>query len=546
MINLLVQKVAFGLKRKSITTPAQWAETYRVMKKGKWLFTYHPWLYELHNITSPLIVGEKSAQMGFTEWALNMTFFNIDILQTDCLYILPTNDDASDFSASRFNPALESSPHLQNLFDAVQNVNMKRAGQATLYVRGSRSRNKLKSIPTGFIVFDEMAEMVQNNVPLALERASGQDEKQILMISTPTIPDKNIDAFYKQTTQEVYFFRCPCCSRFITFDFTNLVITAESIIDRNIINSHYICTYCHNPLPSDKFNYLKPKDLGGNACYVPQFSNRINRGVTINQLFSSFLKPHEIATSYLKSLTDPSSEQEFYNSKLGVPHVVAGAQITDQNIINCTRSYKKCDPWENPITMGIDVGRVLHVVIEEWKLPKNRTPGLEINDESICKVINEFTISDVDAFLTLDQFFTKYNVNFAVIDRQPETREAYKFATRFYGLVYLCQYGKGINGKQININKDELTITVDRTSWLDLSFSRFKNQTILLPQDTSEEYKRHIKEPVRLYRKDSTGNQIGFYDSAKADHFAHARNYSEIAFNVLMHQGQSADMYKIM
>ena len=56
---------------------------------------------------------------------------------------------------------------------------------------------------------------------------------------------------------------------------------------------------------------------------------------------------------------------------------------------------------------------------------------------------------------------------------------------------------------------------------------------IKLPYDISMEYKEHMKALVRIYSKDSSGNPIGRYENGNdADHFAHARNYAEIAFAV--------------
>src|SRR5262249_14884021 len=159
-----------------------------------------------------LNVGQKAAQMGFTETVLNIVFYHIDVKAVDCLYVLPAKTpDASDFSAARFDPALESSPHLANLFSDVKNVGHKRAGTATLYVRGSRSRAGLKSIPTGLIILDEVDEFDQENIPLAMERAAGQVEKMVWMISTPTIDNFGINKYYLQSSQNHFHFKCPCC-----------------------------------------------------------------------------------------------------------------------------------------------------------------------------------------------------------------------------------------------------------------------------------------------------------------------------------------------
>ena len=534
---MLAERIATGLKRKSITSCSRWAENYRFIKGIPWRFRRHPWLREMHDCDSNLVVGQKAAQMGFTEWALNTCFYEIDIHGHDVLYVLPSKDDASDFSSGRFDPALESSPHLKNLFSDVSNVGHKRAGQSNLYVRGSRSRSKLKSIPTGVIIFDELDEMTQENIPLARERASGQDRKLELMISTPTFDEMGINSYFQKTTQEEFFFKCPGCSRLINLDFPGcLVITADRVEDPGIKNSHLICTQCNKIL----HHHDKPEWLS-TGRFVPQFSDRDGRGFSVNQFYSSAeaCSPPEMAKAYLLSLYDPSAEQEFFNSKLGKTHVVKGAQVLDTEIQSCYGSYRNGSRPQSPIvTMGVDVGKRLHVCIEEWTLPSVVTSTL--NELSTCRLLLATTVNE---FEELAPLLFDYNVKGCVIDKQPETRKAYEFACKYWGMVKLCIYVRGISSRQVSMSaEEEQVITVDRTSWLDLSLSRYRNNTIKIPEDISEEYKKHIKEPKRLYKKDQDGNQVGYYQSVGADHYAHARNYSEIALLIAASISQSQDI----
>ena len=125
----MAQRITSGLSRKAITSCSQWAEKYRILGgkdfPGPWRFKHHPWLREMHDSLAPMNVGKKSAQMGYTETVLNLTFFKIDIERVDCLYVLPSKTpDASDFSTGRFDPALELSPHLENLFSDVKNIDI--------------------------------------------------------------------------------------------------------------------------------------------------------------------------------------------------------------------------------------------------------------------------------------------------------------------------------------------------------------------------------------------------------------------------------------
>ncbi len=169
----------------------------------RWVPDEFPWTLGMHDSQAARNVGMKGAQLGFTETVLDITLYNIDINALDCLYVLPTKTpDASEFSAARFDPALELSPHLAKLFSNVKNVGHKRAGAANLYIRGSNSRSSLKSIPVGFIVFDEVNEMNQENIPLAEERTSGQANPVIWKISTPTVPGKGISLVFDGSPQE--------------------------------------------------------------------------------------------------------------------------------------------------------------------------------------------------------------------------------------------------------------------------------------------------------------------------------------------------------
>ena len=542
LAQLLAERINSGLSRKAITEPSRWACKYRYMGHpypGIWSFGHHPWLQEMHDAKNELIVGQKSAQMGFTEWALNVCFHFLDIKRMDVLYVLPnTRPDAADFSSGRFDKALELSAHLRDMFSDVQNVGHKRAGPTNLYIRGSNARSGLKSIPVGLLVLDELDEMLQENIPLATERLMGQLERFQLMLSTPTIPDFGINFYYNDTTQEHFFFPCPSCSRRIQLKFPeSVVITAESTTDEALAQTKLICYECKAVLPhEDKIKYLNK------GKWVAEHPTRLSRGFHVNQLYSMNLHPSVVARAYLNGLRDPSAEQEFHNSKLGMPHIVAGARITEPMINQCIGTYRKLDfNRAGLVTMGVDVGRILHVEVDAWR-NTDQSSGYDLNTYARPQVLTHL---EVDNFEDLDKLMFDMNVHFCVIDSQPEHRKALEFANRFPGRVKLCRYPMGQNGRNITIaSEQESTINVDRTSWLDLSLGRFKNGTITLPMDTSIEYKQHIMAQVRIPKKDANGNPVARYETPgnRHDHFGHARNYAEIALQFALGLGISTDI----
>lgn len=528
LTTLLKERISSGLKRKTIKSVSQWAEAYRVMGQpfpGHWRFDHHPWARGIHDCEAELVIGQKGAQLAFTETALNKAFYSIDVKGVSVLYVLPASKpDAGDFSTSRFDPALELSSHLGDLFTDVRNVGHKRAGNANLFIRGSKSRSQMKSIPAGLLIFDEVDEMFQDNIPLAMERSSGQLEKQSFLLSTPTIDNYGINAYYKNSTQNHFFFKCPRCSRQTELIFPDcLIITAEEHNDPRIMDTHLICKECKGVLEHDsKIEWLK------DGYWVEGYTDRLDKGFHVSQLYSMTVKPPELAKSYLKAKTNPADEQEFWNSKLGLTHIVAGARITDADIDKCIGSHKKVSLASTGVlvTMGVDVGKWLHYEIDQWLVQKGQTN--DINLLSLSKVLMQGKVLN---FEELDLLMHQYNVNFCVIDANPEKRKAIEFAQRFWGSVRLCYYGRGISGKNIHIHsEEEHTLTVDRTSWLDLSFSRIKGKRITFPIDIDIEYRNHLKALVRIYEKDVDGNPVGKYVKGNEDdHYAHARCYAEIA-----------------
>lgn len=527
--HLLRERIASGLKRRSITKCSEWSLNYRIMGQpfpGPWSFKYHPWIREMHDAEEEMIVGQKGAQLAFTECVLNKAFFNIDVKGVSVLYVLPANTpDASDFSKARFDPALELSPHLSKLFSHVKNIGHKRAGSANLYIRGSRSRSQLKSIPVGFIVLDEVDEMQQANVPLAFERAAGQINKQVFMVSTPTIDLYGINEYFQRSTQDSYFFNCPFCGVFTKLEFPEcLVITAESIVDSSITGSYLKCKECGHQL-----NHKTKHEWLAKGVWIPAFPGRNIRGFHISQLYSSTVKPSDLAASYLRAQTNPADEQEFWNSKLGLTHVVEGARVTQSNINACKSEIKKVDqsPRGSFVTMGVDVGKWLHYEIDQWFFDDTKITT-DINLVATARILHE---GKVQHFEDLDTLMGQYSVGFCVIDANPERRKALEFAHRHFGRVKMCFYARGINTKIIHLHADdECTFNVDRTSWLDLSLGRIRRKAIQIPQDISVEWTDQVKALVRIYKKDSDDNAVGVYVKGNEDdHFAHSRNYAEMA-----------------
>ena len=518
-----------GLERSSATTPSRWATLYRNMssKTGqadqKWTFDKFPWLKAMHDSKASMNIGKKAAQMGFTETVLNLTFFRLDILGQDCLYVLPTaKPAASNFSSSRVDAAVAQSEHLTNLFSNIKNSQHKKAGNADLFIRGCRSRTDLKSDPISFLVFDELDEMNVDLVTLGELRCSGQEDYQIWKISTPTVPDKKIDLEYKHSTQEHFMFECPACGRTTEVIFPDcLEIIGENHRDPECNKSYYKCKECKK-----KINHLDKPQFLGKAHWEPQGDKTSEaRGFHVNQMYSFIRTPGDIAKAWLEGQIKPSAEQEFYNSRLGLPFIAEGTRVETVKL-----SDYPSGPQPGLVTMGVDVGRHRHhVVINHWEIERF---GPEVNMMATSKVIY---VNTVKTFEDIAKLMYEYQILMAVFDSQPEYHKVLEFALKFAPHVKMCTYNTNRASQLLLKIPDPHipVITAHRTLWLETALNRIINQTTTLPKDTPQEFEDNLKNIFKRYASDSFGNEVSFYESNGPDHYAHALTYAEIALPLL-------------
>jgi hypothetical protein len=476
----------------------------------------------------------KGAQLGVTEVAINRALYTLDALKRDVLYVLPTMKGASKFSRGRFGTALALSDYIRQMFTDTNSIDMKQAGANSLYISGSRGDNNLKNIPASELILDEVDEMEQKQIWLALERLSGQIHKHVWGISTPTVPGRGIHKLYQGSTQEHFMFKCPHCNKWTELIWPDCIeIVGEYVTDPRCEESFIKCKECKTKLDQeDKPTFLADGKWESTA---PNGSRDV-RGFYINQLYSYTVSPSELVVAHLRGVGDELAAKEFHNSKLGLPFVGEGAKVTDEMLTAAIRPHSMNDirperGGERLITMGCDQGKTNYVVVCEWLL--DSTSHIDISASAICKVLWAGTFLE-EQFDELDRLMAEWQVLYCVIDADPQINEARRFARRFQGFAGLCRYRRGQQVREIGTTEEDTGApmhTVDRASWITASLGRFKlsPSRIWLPQDISTTFMDHCKNLVRTYERDDHGNPQSIFVEVGPDHYSHALVYSEIA-----------------
>ena len=340
------------------------------------------------------------------------------------------------------------------------------------------------------------------------------------------IPKYGIHKLFLSSTQEHFFFRCPHCGRLTELTWPDCIeIIGESVQDPRCKESFLKCKECQHPLDHKaKPHWLADAEWVATATNVDPHESR---GFYVNQLYSSTVSPGELVIAYHRGQGDEAANKEFHNSKLGLPFIGTGAQVTDDMIdaaLRITRSMIRGRQWavRRCITMGVDQGKWNYVSV--WN--GSSMMSSDINVAAIVKLLwfGKFLEDD---WAMLNDLMREWQVLACVIDADPQINEARRFAEASTATSSLCRYRRGQSAKEIAVSEEDdrgaHSSPCDRTNWLSCTLGRFKTKPsrIMLPRDLTLEYREHLKSLVRTYEKDETGNPVATFVETGPDHYAH-------------------------
>jgi hypothetical protein len=456
---------------------------------------------------------KKGAQMGVTEINVLKSMYGLIFSKypQGCLYLFPTNLDVSDFSKGRFQTLIRDNPKEVGVFVSdTDAVSIKRVQKAMLYLRGARATSKiegikksssqLKGVPVDRLVYDEIDEMEPSMVDLARERLSHSEIKEEASLSTPSIPDYGIDKLYQVSDQRIWMIRCEHCGTetCLELEFPECLLeTAKGVIR--------VCKKCRQEI------------FPRNGRWIPQYPERSKDlvGWWISQLNSLYVDPGAI----LKAFNDPPNGNitEVYNSKLGMAYVAAENRLSISDIYGCCGQDVMATKTTGPCAMGVDVGKLLHVVV-----------GIKTR-ESLLELIY---FARVSSFNDVHDIAKRFNVECAVVDLEPEMRKAREFQASEEYSVFLCDYqDRVVSGPQWD--EENGMIKVNRTEICDTTHELFtKPGDLILPRrcDEVDRFAQQARNIAKVLEEDpETGSREYRYRKLGEDHFRHALNYCYLA-----------------
>ena len=520
---------------KTRTSLVEWALQHRELRvKGEFRpfgFDGHEYLRELYTEPADVVILEKAAQMGASEYGISRALHAVDTWGMTVLYLFPSDPDVEDFSNMRVRPAIARCDHLAEQCQDINNVHLRKIGAGILALRGMFSKRRVKSIPADFVIFDELDEANPANKAQAMERMSHSPWRWRMELSTPTLPDFGIDIEWQRSDQRYWHIACGGCREGVVLEdtFPDCIGVIGEGDDAEVFLR---CPKCGK----DRLDPCEPAVVGEYRGWIPKKPEvKGIRGYHLTQLFSTAISTREIWTTF-KQTRDIA---EFYNSKLGMPYAGDRMPLTADVLAACHGDWD-LQRTAKDVCIGIDQGDENHVVV--IKVDPNTGQR---------RVINAAVIEGPDPWPATLELCRLYREPRIVVDAMPDKNDARKLCEAFPGRAFMCYYSE-TQKDAIAVDMEDAEdagrkVTVHRTETLDRIVDGFhwtaggQSNGIVLPSvqvPICQLVKDHLSGIAKIKRqkwvtvpagRQQTGEWEWVYVHVRPDHFAQAVNYANVA-----------------
>ena len=446
---------------------------------------------------------EKAAQLGASTLVIG------EMLQL-CLagckvgYFLDTRDRMQSFVQDRVDPIISSDEELSRRVVDVEwepvgvrrrgksadNVRLKHLGPGSMYFLTTGAMGEVKNVDLDCIVMDEVAELDASIAAFAQDRLLHSELKLQRWLSQPSIPELDIDEWFRLSDQKYWQLRCPRCRAWTALElaFPDCLIQvgragsqpAEWII---------ACPRCQARLIHDK---RRPK-----GEWVAAHPGREISGYHLSQLYGPHLSAAEIAAQWRRAQSSPDQMRRFMISIVGIPWAGELQPITD-DLLNArsgewrlTATGRGDAPKGLPFA-GIDQGDTLHLAIGRLADGVLRTIWLE----------------ETKSWEAVEKRLRDHGVSMFIIDAMPYKTEAKRLIRSLKsGAMVYSSAQRTIYNIEDRETDPIHTVNVDRTEYMDRVAHALGAGTLWLPQrflPQTQRAKEHLKRFIREKRPDGS------------------------------------------
>lgn len=375
---MTIQGFLDGLRPVPNLTVDEWADANRVLasessaEPGPYRTSRAPYLRQIMVDMSPntpiqKVVVMKSAQVGFSEAAINIVGCYMDISPCPIGYVMPTIEGAMAISKDRIDPMIANCESLLKKVPAKgkeggNTIQQKNFPGGRLFLMGANSAVSLRSRAIRLLPMDEVdaypidLDGEGSPVKLAEQRTNTfGDRRKMMLFSTPTVEGQSVIARELAETEiHKYHVPCPECGVMQDLKFEQLKWDEgdpESV--------RYECEHCAAKI--EERHKTRMLALGAWVPTYPEKMKATVRGYHINALYSPYgwFSWARVAENYEEAKIDPAKMKTFVNTVLGETYKEEVEAPEWERLYERREAYKigSCHKDIAFLTAGADVQR---------------------------------------------------------------------------------------------------------------------------------------------------------------------------------------------
>lgn len=464
-------------------------------------FENHNFMWDIMNDLSPLQVGLKPPQIGWSESLIAKSFWVADHLRKDIIYTLPTATDRDDMVGAKVNRIIAQNQILQKMVRDHDTVEQKTVGSNIIHYRGTFSQKQAMMVSSSLNIHDETDASdaaVINQYETRL-MANPSDQQWRWYFSHPSLSGHGVDIYWAQSDKKEWFITCNECNH------EQVLTWPESI---SLERLAYVCKQCKAEImDSDR------RDGKWMATASGIFS-----GYHISQLMCPWITAEKI----IESFNDPNkTEQYFYNYVLGLPYAASDDVITPEQVLaNVSDDFNS---QEDRVIIGVDTGLPIYYTM--------------MNKQGVFHFGKcEAPSAVYDPYKELEGFLLRWPKAILVSDQGGDLIGIRQLQAKYPGRVFLCFYRKDRKTREVIQwgEKEELgKVTVDRNRMLQLMVEQMREGDRIKLNGTREEWKPFAEHFGNIFRvKEETPYGIEYkWERKGADHWVHSLLYALVGWD---------------
>ena len=499
-----------------------------------WSFKDHEFQIQIVDDPANVLGVMKCSQVGVSELMARWAFaYLCKFHRTTAIYTLPTTGQVRKFSPGRLDPIIEGSPYLQTMIDeGVNNSELKKIGDSFLYIAGTFTQKGAISVPARVLVNDEVDFSDPVTMTSFLSRLGHEADGGIRrLFSTPTVEGVGISKFMATSSRARYGVKHKACGKWVFPIFLRDVeipgfedhidqFTKEDLADPRYRPKESLirCPGCGAEITPENFADVEARQ------WVAESPDAEEHG---HYVAPQDCPAFKATPKVIHKLSEYRRFADWVNFDVGDVYEDAENSFLEKAIDASPRS--QIGHRVQGCIMGVDVGKMSNIVVGK---PAGRRRIDVVH-------LERFKASASDTLLDrITQLHEEFGVIKGVIDAGPDlaTPPGYVEWAEM-GEAYACYYSRGMKVtslSHIHVNDAEGIVTAARTESIDRLAKLVNSSSIGFPISAEmKTVKDHLRAMKRVKSYNAHGDEVINWQNTGPDHYAHALNYMNIAYDLL-------------